>query len=79
MKTSIYSVLLITLILSSCRKDKAIVPDEEINMPEFPEWVVYNKGNSNLKDNQINAFSIDKNDVKWLGTANGLIRINAES
>ncbi|HQS51096.1 MAG TPA: two-component regulator propeller domain-containing protein, partial [Daejeonella sp.] len=46
---------------------------------EFPEWVIYNKSNSNLTDNQINALFIDKNDVKWLGTANGLIRFNAES
>ncbi|MDP3469751.1 MAG: two-component regulator propeller domain-containing protein [Daejeonella sp.] len=79
MKTSIYLILIITLIYSSCRKDKTIIPDEDVNKPDFPEWVIYNKSNSNLTDNQINALSIDKNDVKWLGTANGLIRINAES
>ncbi len=79
MKTSIYLILFISLIVSSCKKDKAIIPDEELNKPEFPEWVIYNEGNSNLRDNQINALSIDKNDVKWLGTANGLVRINLES
>ncbi len=79
MKTSIYSILLIILIVSSCKKDKTISPDDEVNKPEFPEWVIYNTNNSKLIDNQINAISIDKYDVKWLGTANGLIRINAES
>jgi ligand-binding sensor domain-containing protein len=79
MKTSIYLILFITLIFSSCKKGKTIIPDEEVNKPDFPEWMIYNKSNSNLTDNQINAISIDKNDVKWLGTANGLIRINAES
>lgn len=79
MKTSIYLILFITLIFSSCKKDNTIIPDEELNRPDFPEWVIYNKSNSNLTDNQINAISIDKNDVKWVGTAKGLIRINAES
>ncbi len=79
MKTSIYLILFISLIVSSCKKDKTIIPDEEVNKPDFPEWVIYNKSNSGLRDNQINAICIDKNDVKWLGTANGLIRVNADS
>jgi len=79
MKTTFYSILLIAISCSSCKKAKIIIGDEEVKKPEFQEWVFYNKSNSNLTDNQINKLGIDKNDIKWIGTANGLIRISAES
>ncbi len=39
----------------------------------------YHTGNSTLPDNQVNALAIDLNDVKWIGTANGLVQINGEA
>jgi ligand-binding sensor domain-containing protein len=38
-------------------------------------WTIYNTANSALPDNQINSIVIDRHDTKWLGTANGLVRI----
>lgn len=40
------------------------------------EWVVYNTGNSALPDNQVQAITVDSNDVLWIGTANGLARFD---
>ena len=65
-------------IVTGCKKEKTTpTSDTEKNPPNvvFPEWVSYNTANSALPNNQINAIAIDKNDVKWIGTANGLVRI----
>lgn len=40
------------------------------------EWKVYNTDNSDLPVNQIQAIYIDENDVKWLATAEGLVRFD---
>jgi hypothetical protein len=41
-----------------------------------PEWVVYNTSNSALPYNQINTIAIDGKGNKWIGTINGLLKID---
>jgi len=82
MKRALYLILTIAvLVTQACKKDnntKNPLPgdaiDETPNEP-YREWVVYNTTNSLLPNNQVNALAIDKNDIKWAGTANGLVRI----
>lgn len=65
-----------------CKKDKVKTPqtsEEEIPQPDntnFPEWVTYTKATSPLPDDQINTIAIGKNNTAWIGTANGLARLN---
>ena len=55
---------------TGCKKEKV---DPARN--NDTQWIIYNSTNSLLPDNQVNAVAIGKNDVKWIGTANGLVRI----
>ncbi|GGC05071.1 hypothetical protein GCM10011325_34980 [Dyadobacter sediminis] len=71
MKRLLIVFLLFAGMLGGCKND----PDKMIDEPREPEWVVYNAANSRLPDNQVNAVVIDKSDVKWIGTANGLARL----
>lgn len=69
----ILSVATIAFSLSGCRKDDAAqapVPD-----PSKPLWTSYTMQNSALPDNQVTALAVDRNDVKWIGTAQGLARL----
>ncbi len=70
MKHGTVACLLLTLLFS-CKKETTNIPPP----PEsIPEWTLFNTLNSPLPDDQINALSIDKQDVKWVGTSKGLIR-----
>lgn len=71
MKRLLSMLLLIAGLLAGCKND----PEEITNRPEEKDWVIYNTANSELPDDQINALAIDKKDVKWIGTANGLVRL----
>ncbi|MBU2493999.1 MAG: T9SS type A sorting domain-containing protein [Bacteroidetes bacterium] len=42
------------------------------------EWKIYNTINSDLPDNQIQSIYIDQDNVKWLGTASGLVRFDGD-
>ena len=75
MKHLLSMLLLIAGLLAGCKND----PDEIVDQPEEKEWVIYNTSNSKLPDNQVNAIAIDKKDVKWIGTANGLARLEGTS
>jgi ligand-binding sensor domain-containing protein len=59
----------------SCKKDPVTKPQPQENIPE---WTLFNTGNSLLPDNQVNALAIDKQDTKWFGTSQGLIRLQQE-
>lgn len=66
------------LIATGCKKENPNNGNKPAPVKEqdsFPEWVTYTKANSQLPNDQINAIAIDNNDVKWIGTANGLLRI----
>ena len=39
-----------------------------------PQWIIYQTGNSGLPSNHISDIVIDSNNVKWIGTDNGLVR-----
>jgi ligand-binding sensor domain-containing protein len=41
-----------------------------------PQWVVYNTTNSGLPGNFIGGIIIDTNNIKWIGTNNGLARFD---
>ena len=72
--------LAITFFVSACRdSEKEVVtkPDEPDGTDSI-EWIIYNTANSRLPDNQVNTLAIDKKDVKWAGTAKGLVRIAGE-
>lgn len=86
MKQSIKLCLILALLfIFSCKKSKVNPPKtSEEDLPgypgnsNFPEWVTYNKATSGLPDDQVNAIAIGKNNVKWMGTANGLARLNGD-
>lgn len=47
-----------------------------ISFAQTAEWKVYNITNSGLPDNQINAIHIDNQNVKWIGSSNGLAKFD---
>jgi ligand-binding sensor domain-containing protein len=66
------------VITTGCKKEKTVATPDIDNPPgkeQFPQWLTYNTDNSALPNNQINAIVIGNNDTKWIGTANGLARI----
>ncbi len=66
-----FFLFFILLVLApACKKEPGAKPIEVI-----PGWTIYTTSNSILPDNQVNAIAIGKNDTKWIGTANGLARI----
>jgi ligand-binding sensor domain-containing protein len=67
-------VIILMVIGSSCKKDKLPGIDEVPDPPE-PGWQLYNTANSKLPDNQVNCIVIGHDNVKWIGTAKGLVRI----
>lgn len=82
MKWLLSSILILSLLLSGCKKkslvaDPDVVDDDGLETPKG--WGIYNTSNSKIADNQINALSIDNNNVKWVGTANGLTRIEGSN
>ncbi|WP_158824851.1 ligand-binding sensor domain-containing protein [Mucilaginibacter lacusdianchii] len=85
MKHPFLILTLITLLAAGCTKEKnqpTDAPDEDVKIPsdtthtQTTRWTTFNISNSPLNSNQVNAIAIDKNDVKWIGTANGLYRLN---
>jgi len=86
MKHIIKLCLILALLLTfGCKKSKVNPPktsEEELPQPDnsnFPEWVTYNEATSALPNNQVNAIAIGKNNVKWMGTANGLACLNGNN
>ncbi|WP_311952983.1 ligand-binding sensor domain-containing protein [Mucilaginibacter terrae] len=82
MKKFIYLLMIPVLLLSlSCKKSNIHPPktsEEELPQPgnsNFPEWVTYDHASSPLPNDQVNAIAIGKNNVKWMGTAEGLARL----
>lgn len=74
------SVLLLTLLFIACKKDHQPSGNKPGNPVEtIPEWASFTTANSALPDDQINALAIDRNDVKWLGTSKGLVRMSGGS
>ncbi|HTE25583.1 ligand-binding sensor domain-containing protein [Flavitalea sp.] len=67
-------LVMIIFLSSSCKKDKLHANDEMPDPPK-PEWQLYSSANSKLPDNQVNSIVIGQDNVKWIGTANGLVRI----
>lgn len=67
---------------SSCRKGGSEpvdpVPPPPAPVPGQPAWTFFNTSNSKLPDNQVNAIAISKDNVQWVGTANGLVKIKDE-
>jgi ligand-binding sensor domain-containing protein len=70
-----------SILTGGCKKDRTAESPDTTNAPDetIPEWVSYNTSNSTLPNNQINAIAIDRNDVKWIGTANGLVCIKGNN
>ncbi|MCF2443676.1 hypothetical protein L0657_06895 [Dyadobacter sp. CY345] len=70
------ALLSMIFVTASCS-----VENTEITTPQEHEveWIIYNKENSKLPDNQVNALAIDDQDNKWIGTAKGLVRIKNET
>jgi ligand-binding sensor domain-containing protein len=78
----LYILLIVAAILNGgCKKDKQ-TPLAEANKPDDTQnakpatWTVFNTTNSPLTNDQVNAITISKNDVKWIGTASGLLRLS---
>ena len=78
-RSCILFFLFAALAICGCKKEKPHDGKPDDPKEIFPEWVMYNKANSKLPDDQINAMAITGNDVKWIGTANGLARIKDNS
>ena len=41
-----------------------------------PQWIIYQTGNSGLPSNHISDIVIDSNNVKWIGTDNGVAKFD---
>ena len=41
-----------------------------------PQWIVYTRQNSSLPGNTVGDVAIDKNNVKWIATNNGVAKLN---
>ena len=67
-------VVMIMVLSSSCKKDK-LPSNDEIPDPPVPEWQLFSTANSKLPDNQVNCIVISKDNVKWIGTSKGLVKI----
>ncbi|MBS7564551.1 hypothetical protein KHS38_09050 [Mucilaginibacter sp. Bleaf8] len=67
--------------VAGCKKDKISIVDPPVKVPtpdtstEAGFWTIYNPSNSPLPNEQVNAIAIDKQDTKWIGTANGLAQL----
>jgi ligand-binding sensor domain-containing protein len=61
------------LALAGCMDESLVDADKQ------RESLIYNTDNSPLPDNQVQAIAVDKNDVKWIGTSNGLARFSNKS
>ena len=72
MKSVFYLLFLLAIACVGCKKD-----NHSSNPPNNtdPVWLVYNKNNAPLPHNQINALAIDQQDIKWIGTAEGLCKL----
>jgi ligand-binding sensor domain-containing protein len=76
----IFRLLLITCCMASmsaCKKPKNNPQPNHEN--EKPQWQLFATANSRLPDQQVNTIVIDKDDIKWVGTANGLLRIAGDT
>ena len=74
----VISLMIMLFGASSCgdsEKDVITKPDEAT----AAEWIIYHTENSKLPDNQVNTLVIDKKDIKWAGTAKGLVRIAGDA
>lgn len=77
MKSQFYFLVLIATFLFSCKKsDKKPKPDTN---NEKVQWQYFTTANSKLPNNQVNAIAISKSNVKWVGTADGLVSINGST
>lgn len=76
----IFRLLLITYCIAfapACKKTKE---NPQLNFEhENPRWQFYTTTNSKLPDQQVNSIAIDKQGIKWIGTANGLLRISGDT
>lgn len=66
--------LLLLCLISGCERE-----DSMPNVVVSEEWTHFNTANSVLPSNQINSLAIDSKGVKWIGTANGLVRITGDT
>ncbi|QMU30624.1 ligand-binding sensor domain-containing protein [Adhaeribacter radiodurans] len=71
-------LVLVMIFTTGCKKEEIDKDNPDGPNEEEPEWIRFHTANSTLPDNQVNALAIDLNDVKWVGTANGLVRISGE-
>jgi ligand-binding sensor domain-containing protein len=68
-------LFLFLVAFAACRDS----PEPLVSTSREPEWIVYNTRNSTMPDDQVNALVIGKNDVKWIGTSKGLLRIQGDT
>ena len=72
MKNNLGIMLMALVFTSSCDK-QSTEPDE------IKEWVNYTETNSSLPNNHVLSILIDSENNKWIGTVNGLARLNDEN
>ncbi|MBE7170333.1 MAG: hypothetical protein INR73_07070 [Williamsia sp.] len=73
-------LLLVSVLFAACKKDRQNSGDKPGgSMEPVPEWASFTTANSLLPDDQINALVIDRNDVKWLATSKGLVRMSGSN
>lgn len=53
-------------------------PPKEVTEVSIKGWRRFSTENSPIGNDQINSIAIDKHDVKWVGTSNGLVAIKGE-
>jgi len=65
---------MVFLMITSCGNNEEDPAAQQDGLD--PAWIIFSKENSKLPDNQVNALTIDASDTKWIGTADGLVRIS---
>lgn len=75
----ILCLMAVLLVFTQCSKTSFKVNPESEEEHNF-KWKYYSTANSALPDNFINSIAFDeKNNIKWVGTSNGLVRINGNN
>ncbi|RYF85367.1 MAG: hypothetical protein EOO00_14225, partial [Chitinophagaceae bacterium] len=65
---------IIITLTASCKKEHSPINEDPVETPDV-EWQMFTTSNSGLPDNQVNTIAISTDNVKWIGTAKGLVRI----
>ena len=72
-----YALRITEIVSATARKYRYYVFDGEY-IVEWPEWMVYNIGNTGLPDDDVRSLTVDSYGNVWIGTYEGLAKFDGE-